>query len=78
MVANYSYFPFVEYQGVSLQDPSIVLDVEYLLENNVYVNHRTNHGGGIRPLGLAIEHLYSDHPVVELLERYGANCNSVY
>jgi prolyl 4-hydroxylase len=46
--------------------------VEYLLENNVYVNHRTNHGGGSTPLGLAIEHLYSDHPVVELLERYGA------
>jgi hypothetical protein len=46
--------------------------VEYLLEHNVNVNHRTNQGGGITPLGLAIEHLYSDHPVVELLERYGA------
>jgi prolyl 4-hydroxylase len=46
--------------------------VEFLLENNANVNHQTNQGGGSTPLGLALEHLSSDHPVVELLKRYGA------
>jgi prolyl 4-hydroxylase len=46
--------------------------VTYLLENDANVNHRTNQGEGITPLGLAIEHLSPNHPVLELLERYGA------
>jgi len=46
--------------------------VEFLLENDANINHRTNQGGGSTPLGLALEHLSPDHPVVELLERYGA------
>jgi prolyl 4-hydroxylase len=46
--------------------------VEFLLQRNVNINHRTNRGGGSTPLGLAVEHLTPEHPVVQLLESYGA------
>jgi prolyl 4-hydroxylase len=46
--------------------------VAYLLENDANINHRTNQGEGFTPLALAMDHLPPNHPVVELLERYGA------
>jgi hypothetical protein len=46
--------------------------VQYLLENSANIDHQRSQGGGSTPLGLAIEHLPEDHPIIELLERYGA------
>ncbi len=46
--------------------------VEYLLENGANTNHQTSQGEGSTPLGLALEHLPAHHPIIELLERYGA------
>jgi hypothetical protein len=44
--------------------------VQYLLGNGANINHLSQ-GEGITPLGLAIEHLPADHPIIKLWERYG-------
>lgn len=46
--------------------------VEFLLRQNANVNHRTSQGKGSTPLGLARQHLTPEHPIVQLLESYGA------